>query len=521
MASTVVALAVSPIRSARSTPARRRQITPSAEASSSKHSLILTTPKRTPLNLFLGGSLPTQPYFAPKQLFPEGAGSIQAIHNLHAHPSRTDFAPTQNTGRHVLLPFDLRDRTISLDHEDVRPVLYNIFPDTRNVAEGRHRSFLLFQVEKLPERPWPLTVGGVPVTITDGTEGRGVLFPKQTLMPSKINICSHFAGQNLSSGIVLRSLAREVNDSFQQNLPGVRLLELMYTKDKAFYAILDNHINFRDIHNQLPAKIADCWVGYMRDEELKRPQWADWPAKRLINPRPTEGIIDDAPYDTMRPGVIVCSQTFKDNAHPAWFATTSGVEVQNSAGDRFMTAASHGIGENEYLWQIASQGRKKVLGRAVQEISFTDVSMIQLGEAITFTNETFENSAGEVPQFTRLFGEDEVNDETVDGNCYLNSPYTGSMDGVIVMNSVRYERSSHPTQDALSFVLYNWAYMGQEEGDSDKVRPPDGTCGSVIWDDDGVILGFYRFYLHDGPFAGHSATVSASEVVKAGYRLAR
>lgn len=520
MASPVVAVAVSPIRSARSTPARRRQITPPAEASSSKYSLILTSPRRKPRNLFLGGSLETQPYFAPRLLFPAGAATVQAIENLHAHPHGAPI-PHQDTGRHVLLSFDLRDRTISLDHEDVRPMLYNVFPGTRNVAEGRRRSFLIFQVENPPEKPWPLTVGGVPVTITDGMDGRGPLFPRQRLVPSKIQICSQFSEQNLSSGIVLRTLAREVNAFFQQNLPGVRLLELMYTKDEALYAILANEVSLNTIRQQLPARIANRMVGYMRDEELMRSQWADLPAKRLINPRPTEAIIDDTPYDVLRPGVIICSHTFKDNAHPAWFSTTSGVQVENSVGNRFMTAASHGVGVNECVWQIASQGENKLLGRAVQEISFTDVSLVDLEQGVTFSNETFENEAGEVPQFTRLFGEDTTRDTVVEGVCYLNSPYTGNMDGVAVMNSVKLERSSHPTEDALRYVLYNWTYMGQEEGNPDKERPPDGTCGSVIWDDDGVLLGFYRYYIAKGPFAGFAAAVNASEVVNAGYRLAR
>ena len=522
MASPVVALAISPIRSAHSTPARRRQITPSPEASSYKHSLILTTPRKKPCTLILGGSLPTQPYFAPRLLFPEGAASIQGIQNLHAHPPRSDIlASNQNTGRHVPLPFDLRDPTIALDHEDVQPLLCNVFPGTRNVVEGLHRSFLLFQVEKLPEKPWPLTVGGVPITITDNVEGRGPLFPKQRLLPSKIKICSHYAGQDLASGRVLRDLARELNDAIQLNLPRVRLLELMYTKDRAFYAILADDVDIHAVYKQLPVMIANCFVGYLRDEELKRPHWADKQAKRLVSPQPEQGITDDTPYDILRPGVVVCSQTIKDNAHPAWLATTSGVQVQNSAGDRFMTAASHGIGIDEQVWQIASQGPKRLVGKAVQEISFTDISLVQLGEDIIFSNETFENSAGHVPQFTRLFGEDPASDKTVDGICYLNSPYTGSMDGVVVMNSVKLEKSSHPTEDALKYVLYDWLYVGQEDGNSDKERPPDGTSGSVIWDDDGVILGFHHYYITNGPFAGFAAMVSAIELVEAGYRLAR
>lgn len=68
------------------------------------------------------------------------------------------------------------------------------------------------------------------------------------------------------------------------------------------------------------------------------------------------------------------------------------------------------------------------------------------------------------------------------------------MEGNIVSQSVRLQRSltSHPTEDRLSYIIYVWSYLRQEECNGDKVRPPDGTCGSAIWDDDGVILGVSR-----------------------------
>ncbi|KAF7506355.1 hypothetical protein GJ744_011821 [Endocarpon pusillum] len=70
--------------------------------------------------------------------------------------------------------------------------------------------------------------------------------------------------------------------------------------------------------------------------------------------------------------------------------------------------------------------------------------------------------------------------------CSLNSPYTGHMEGSLVAKSVKFESSApyHPTQDSLRYVVYNWSFMGQEEDNHDRARPPDGTCGSVIWDND-------------------------------------
>ncbi len=53
----------------------------------------------------------------------------------------------------------------------------------------------------------------------------------------------------------------------------------------------------------------------------------------------------------------------------------------------------------------------------------------------------------------------------------------------------------------------------------DKAQPADGTCGSAIWDDEGVILGFYHYHINSEEFAGFSVSVSAAEVVNVEYRL--
>lgn len=521
MASPVAALLISPIRSVHSTPSRRRQLTPSIEASLSKRSLVLTTLQNRPANLEIGSQIPVQPFFAPKQLFPGGTASVQgAAEYSHAgqQPVQTLPAVVQHVSRHVLLPFDLRDPAVDLDADEVRQVLYNIFPATANVNPGRNRSYFNFQLDSLPQSPWPLTVGGLPITISAGNKGKGTLFPKQTLSPSRMNICQDLAGFDLASTTVLLDLTKRLNEEFQKIVPSIRLVELMHTTDGSLYAVLDVY-DIYSVLASLPAEIANIRLGYIRNVDIKRPEWANLPAKRDITPQPAHGIIDDTLYNTLRPGVIVCSRTLKEHAHPTWFSTTSGVMVENQAGNRFITAASHGIGTEE-IWQISQGGEGRAVGQAVQEISFTDVSLVQLKQGIDFENETFENSAGQAPRFTRLFGEDR-SDQRVDGKCYLNSPYTGDMDGVIIMTSVKLEASTHPTEDAMRYILYNWVYLGQEEAATDKARPPNGTCGSAIWNDDGVILGFYHYYLQDGLFAGYAATVNASEVVKAGYHLAK
>lgn len=515
---TVVYLAVSPTVPGSSTPAKKRKITPSAEQFSPKRILILTTPGQKHSDISSPGTkLLTQPFFAPKQLFPHGAATVVG-QRTHSHPSpkKEEESTALWPARHVLLPFNLRDSTIDIEQENIQSLLSNIFPGTYNVAEARHRSHLLFQVEKIPRGPWPLTVGGLPFTVIDDNGlGRALMLPKQNLGNFNISLCQEGYSVDTFSDQALRKLAAEVYDKFRKNLPEVGIVELIFTCERTFYVILEDHVNIGTLRWRLPGKIVNCPTGYLNNKELCRPLWADLTAKRHVEPQPTRGTVDNTVYDTLRPGVMICSKMLKEHRHPAVFSTTSGVLVKNPAGDRFMTGASRGIGPSETIWQAANS--EKIIGKAAVEITFTDISLIELSNDVEFVNETFESNGGVVPHFTRLTTSNDKLDWSI---CQLNSPYTGSMEGSIVMKSIKFKKSTHPTQDRLSYVVYDWAFMGQEESNENRVRPPEGTCGSVIWNGDGVILGFYQYYIDEGNWAGFSASVSASEVVEAGYSLA-
>lgn len=363
-------------------------------------------------------------------------------------------------------------------------------------------------------------MGGLPITILDRSErGRALMFPRQNLGNMAISLCPEAYTVDDFSDKVLRELAASINAEFRNKLPNVRVVELMFTCERTFYIVVDNHVKISDIRAKLPGKIAKCPVGYLNDNELHRPLWADLQAKRQIEPQPVKGVVDNTAYDILRPGVMICSHALKEDSHTAMFSTTSGVLVQNSAGDRFMTGASHGIGELEQVWQAGRSD--KIIGTTVVEIPRTDISLVELANDVEFVNETFENSGGVVPNFARLATSEDKFDWSF---CHLNSPYTGNMEGSVVAKSVKFEPSApyHPTHENLCYVVYNWSFMGQVEGNHDRARPADGTCGSVIWDDDdGVILGFHHYYIAEGKWAGFSPSVSASEVVEAGYCLVK
>ncbi|KAH6630931.1 hypothetical protein B0J18DRAFT_422641 [Chaetomium sp. MPI-SDFR-AT-0129] len=426
--------------------------------------------------------------------------------------------------KRVFLPFDVRDPGTRISNKEVQDLLRSIFSTTWDVGEVRYRSHLLFQVEQLPCGPWPVTVGGLPFTIAsnDG-QGRALMLPRQIHGHANIKICQEGHPDNskpLISDAHLRRLAAEVNTWFEENVPGIRMLELMFTCERTIYIVLEDHVAINVHKNKFPGWIANRFVGYINNRELHRPEWVDMPAKRVNQPQPNQGVIDNTAYDVLRPGVQINSKSLRDQADSSVLSTTAGVLVENDAGEAFMTAASHGIGEDGTVWQGGRADR--IIGKAAVEIPFTDISLLKPKKDVAFVYKTFETeAAGPIPKFIRLRTSE---DDMPCGPCYLNSPYTGNMVGALVRKSVRLFKPGPPprsTQRDVRYVVYDWMHTGQVEGNDGKVQPPEGTCGSAVWNDDGVILGFYQHYVSEGPWAGFSALVSASAVVDAGYRLAR
>ncbi|KAI0436742.1 hypothetical protein F4803DRAFT_556689 [Xylaria telfairii] len=420
-------------------------------------------------------------------------------------------------GRNVLARFNLLDLRIDLRRNGVLSTLFHLFPETTNVTEARWRSHLIFYVKELPKSPWPLTLYSVPFTIiSHDNKGRAFIFPRPILGNLGISICQDW-GDNFKefSDGKLRKLGADAHSWFKNNLPKTRMIELMVTCERTIYVVLEDHADILSLKVALPGKIAHCTVGYLTNRELHRPLWADSPAKRQVDPQPISGVIrDDTTYDLLRPGVLISSKILEEDGHPKVFSTTSGILVQDNSGNHFMTAASRGIGDDRYIWQGNHSGR--FIGQAVLDIPSTDVSLIKLKDDIKFVNEVFQDTNSYPPRLTRLATS---KDKFVFGDCNLDSPYTGTVGGTIVSKSVKIETGTDPTEDGLRYVIYNWGYMGQTEGNKDRPPLPDGTSGSAVWDETGVITGFYHYYIENGPWSGFSASVSASELAEAGYTL--
>jgi hypothetical protein len=424
----------------------------------------------------------------------------------------------------VRLSHDLRDPTVEID-DDILGELMQVFPDTIELIEcgdPTYRAYLSFIVKTLPQTPWPFTVGGLPFTIGDKTgNGRGPMFPQGTPGNMRVRMCQEVDAKTLPSTCAsFRHLADIVTTAMHSRLPDLSVKELILDAHKRFHVVLGDDVNITTAWPQLPLWIAQCWTTYLHEKDLQRPDGQK--ARRAVSPDPLQGVVDNTPYDVLRPGVLVSGEVQQGAGERVVLSTTTGVLVKDALGNEFMTCSSHGVGDDRTLWQSLPTGDRRVIGEAILELSSTDIAIMQLSSGVRFENEDFESPGEDSQRLQRVLGESEGDRLYVGKSVYLNCPQTSTIPGMVMARGIKMVTSSpaHPAEDRHRYNIYNWVYVGQNEPNQTTSRIPDRACGSAIWDDEGCVVGFFRYYIEEGPWAGLYASISADEVVKAGYSLA-
>jgi hypothetical protein len=198
------------------------------------------------------------------------------------------------------------------------------------------------------------------------------------------------------------------------------------------------------------------------------------------------------------------------------FMTSSGVMVRDASGQTFMTAAARGFPGYPFTNKVHHPNfRGKEIGEVVVKSSHSDVALVKLKENVTFINEPFENSIppGE-PFALRQFAR--ASDTRIGNNVYMDSPFSGFIEGTIGIHTLVRVPSSDPHEPEQAWIRCHWNYMGQ--GSSSQM--PAGVCGSAIWDDDHKVQGFFRYAPQSGRFQDWCLTVAADHLIDRGYTLA-
>jgi hypothetical protein len=399
------------------------------------------------------------------------------------------------------LPFDLRADRGCLDQAENREMIWNLFPET--VGIGADDWFLQLNLKTMPPKPWPKTVGGLPVYFApeSGPSRQHSPMPNGRLVGRKNgSIAKDVNGQGMKDWKPIFIL---IKNHFQDM--GIAITEVM-NFGNVFMIVLEH----RDVDfTNLPWKAANMGCLYLFDDEMGRlaaPQ-----ARRLADPTP--GNPDHSSYDTLQPGVRVASVHLPSDAGK-FMSTSAGVLVRDQAGNEFMTVASHGFPakcDTQVMHPLPSLGRN--IGELIMEVSHTDVALVKLRDTESFDNVTFCND--EMPEPIQLQRFVRAKDLGRFTPIAIDSPDTGHVDGRLMITSftrVPTDDEREPKQD---WILTEWYYMGQ--GSAGTL--PEGICGSAVWTENGEVLGFFRYAPKEGEMEDWCAGIAADELINRGFSL--
>jgi hypothetical protein len=355
--------------------------------------------------------------------------------------------------------------------------------------------YVIIRVRTLPPKPWPFTVGGLPLWLTTdesadcfdrGRTGKG----RKALEHIDLQRKEEFSEDILREAIaVFRDLQ-------------VKIRDIMWCPGFWRITIPDN----TDL-KVLPSFVAHqvCFYKFQSEDPNPNPS-----ALRAKVPQDVE--YDDTLYATtptalLRPGIMVSSSLrfveTNGKTEATFKVTTFGILVVDHYGEPFITVATHGL-EKDSLVYHPNPVKGSVIGKVYDVLPGTDISIVKLNSGLRYVNETFgttDNPSGIkasgispcYPPHLRAY--DPIT---------MDNPFSGSCQGFVLgLGAIIPEGD----QD---YVLHEWQIF--ENGDELVL----GSCGSPILNSDREVVGLFRFKKEN---SHHCLGVSAMELRKFGYEI--
>lgn len=344
-------------------------------------------------------------------------------------------------------------------------------------------------------KPWPLTVGGMPLYYatldrphppTYGKVGRSGPFMKgdahrlKTWEDPSNTLIEEIAKSLVEKGIGLKLFG----------WCGVRwYAEVMSTEDGM----------------KLPSAICGLVVMWKVSLEFGES------ARRAITPMwysQEYQVIDNTSYKpTLRPGILLESKR--------GFGTTSGIPLLGSDGKRWFTVAEHGfkLRGNEEVHHPSYVARGDNLIGIVtdnKEYKFvgSDIRLAELEDGMTYSDVSFD--ADEVDG-TKFEGLVRSRDTTIGDRIFMDSPYNGRCEGVLGWRGVNMINPVDHDSPEFTFLHTSMIYFGNGASD---ILP--GTCGSALWTDENKVVALFRWYDQVDAIA---YAPSVDVLIEAGYTL--
>jgi hypothetical protein len=148
-----------------------------------------------------------------------------------------------------------------------------------------------------------------------------------------------------------------------------------------------------------------------------------------------------------------------------------------------------------------------VIGQVWKTFQDTDIALAKITDpAVRFSAETFAGPH-RTTKLDCLVGQHET---YMGQELFMDSPFTGLANGYVFVTDVAAistDEDVHPR----TFVANLWVNFENDLND-----PVDGCCGSPMWDSEGGIHAFFRYYADD---SGMSYCPTPDPLINAGYQM--
>lgn len=380
------------------------------------------------------------------------------------------------------------------DWSEILGMFRKVFPTLTAIELSA--PFLILQFTELPLTPLPFTIGGLPLRLTDnqhvgnfnpGVLGRGT----KELMTI-----------NLRRGDALTDLVFEEAIDFMQ--ARAITVHQIFCFDNFWSIVIPDGIDLEHV----PRVLAGQACCYKFQSEVNDPDPATLRAKV---PRGVD--FDDTNYATdtdalLRPGIMVTSSAMTAIVDGVlvdmYKKTTSGILVVDKDGEPFITVATHGF-EADGLVYHPNPISGSIIGRIVQHLPGTDISLAKLNPSLRYANQTFGTEAN--PEGIKVAGISPGYPPHLRRYDVLemDNPYSGYTEGTVIGVGLKLAG-----EGGTNYIHHTWDLF--ENGN----EPVDGSCGCPVLDEQGLVVGLFRFKMEGGDGC---LAVSAMELRRFNYEI--
>ena len=369
--------------------------------------------------------------------------------------------------RHVQLGFQLFRDGIQFppSPEQYRQIL-PLFPTSFKLSFSP--PYMIIACTKLPVKPWPVTVAGMPLYLTTDADdapldlGRSCTGPKVTI---EANVAI-WQTPDLETFQKLFKLFDSLGAKFHRiQWVGWQFLALGLREP------------YPDWKQRLPFTVNNVRIGYIFGEQTMQ-------EKALRRKVPAGRVPDNEAYAELRPGILVASRSsgHEDNDD----MTTSGVCLKSPSGKKYITVATQGFpgGVGDEVRHPSRHGQ--LIAQVAKVFGNSDIALAELGN-VRYSRETFSAHDAPVSPFGNIAN---IFQSKIGDSIYMDTPYNGRCEGILMkLDALRLDDGP---ADEVEYLIGFFAYFGNG---ADTLF--EGCCGGVLWNSDHDVLGQFR-YQHDG-----------------------